>query len=347
MPRPRPCASHALTLIGLCAFATLAAACGTPHIKLPSGPGTLAPDSVAAYTDAVRECRGVQTMSASLSLSGRAGTTKVAARIDAGFAAPARLRLEGFPRIAFGGKPFFVLVASGTDATLVLTRDGRVLRGAAPSAIVEALTGVALDPDEMRAMFSGCGVAAGQAADGRSLEHGWTSVQVGGATVFLRRIDNRWRVAGIRRGTLLMDYSEFTAGRPALVRLHNSPSPGTVAADLSIRISQVETNTTLAPDVFSVDIPKDAVPLTLEELRRAGPLGDVEKTKDVPDHNEGTEIRRTNGEEDAPGHPFTLSDSRSEWMAGRIFSSFDLRLLRSSVVIRNRFLRLLRPLQLP
>src|SRR5436190_628047 len=82
---------------------------------------------------------------------GRAGSAKLSARIDAGFATPARLRLEGFPRIAFGGKPFFVLVASGSDATLVLTRDGRVLRGAPPSAIIEALTGVALEPDDMRA----------------------------------------------------------------------------------------------------------------------------------------------------------------------------------------------------
>ena len=32
-------------------------------------------------------------------------------------------------------------------------------------------------------------------------------------------------------------------------------------------------NTTLDNSVFSVDVPKDATPLTLEELRRAGPLG--------------------------------------------------------------------------
>jgi hypothetical protein len=45
------------------------------------------------------------------------------------------------------------------------------------------------------------------------------------------------------------------------------------AADLTIRVSQREANVPLENAVFSVDVPKDAVPLTLEELRRAGPLG--------------------------------------------------------------------------
>ena len=130
-------------------------ACGAPRVALPSGAGTPSPDSVASYTEAVRECRGVKTLSATLSLSGRAGSSKLSARIDAGFSDPGRLRLEGYPRVNFGGKPFFVLVANGRDATLVLTRDGRVLRGAAPADIIEALGGIALEPDDMRALVAG------------------------------------------------------------------------------------------------------------------------------------------------------------------------------------------------
>jgi hypothetical protein len=266
--------------LGLCALALVTMSCGGKHVTLPAGPGTPFPDSVAAYAEATGDCRGAQTVSASLSLSGRAGSTKLAARIDAGFAAPARLRLEGYPRIAFGGRPFFILVANGTDTTLVLTRDNRVLRGAAPSAIIEALTGIALDPDELRTLTAGCGVAAGQAADGRSFDGGWASVQTGPATIFLRRIENHWRVAGARRGSLQVVYSDFNGTRPASVRLHTTQGAGVVATDLSIHISQFETNATLGPGVFSVDVPKDAVPLTLDELQRAGPLGGAtEKTK--------------------------------------------------------------------
>jgi hypothetical protein len=260
-----PIACYALTL--------LLVSCGPPRISLPSGAGSPFPDATAVYADATRDCRAAQTLSASLSLSGRAGSTKLSARIDAGFAAPSRLRLEGYPRIAFGGRPFFVLVASGSDATLVLTRDNRVLRGAAPSAIIEALTGVALTPDEMRSLMAGCAFGPGEPGDGRSFERDWASVQTGPVTVFLRRIDNQWRIGGARRGSLQVEYSEFAGSRPTSLRLHTASSAGVVPADLSIRMSQVEMNTTLENNVFSVDVPTDAVPLTLEELRRAGPLG--------------------------------------------------------------------------
>ncbi len=259
-------ACYALTLFAI-------SSCGTHRINLPSGTGTPFPDATAAYADAVRDCRGVQTLSASLTLSGRAGSTKLSARIDAGFAAPSRLRLEGYPRIAFGGRPFFVLVANGSDATLVLTRDNRVLRGAPPSGIIEALTGVALNPDEMRSLMAGCAFGSGEPSDGRSFDREWASVQTGPVTVFLRRIDNQWRLAGARRASLQIEYTEFAASRPTSVRLHTTPSSGVVPADLSIRLSQVEMNTTLENNVFTVDVPKDAAPLTLEELRRAGPLG--------------------------------------------------------------------------
>jgi hypothetical protein len=280
MPPSGPNRRHIVRLVAVAA-ALLPAACGAPRIALPSANGTSFPGAVDAFTEAVQDCRTVKTLSASLSLSGRAGSTKLSARVDAGFATPARLRLEGFPKINFGGKPFFILVANGSDATLVLTRDGRVLRGAPPSAVIEALTGIALDPDEMRALVAGCAVADGHPLDGRSFEGGWRSVQAGAATVFLRQVDAHWRVVGARRGSLAIEYSDFMGGRPAAVHLRTTPSANVAAADLSIRISQVETNATLGDAVFSVEAPKGAAPMTLEELRRAGPLGgkESEETK--------------------------------------------------------------------
>ena len=285
-----------LAQVACYALILLTIACGgPPRINLPSGAGSPFPDAAAAYAEAVRDCRAVQTLSASLSLSGRAGSTKLAARIDAGFASPSRLRLEGYPRIAFGGRPFFVLVANGSDATLVLTRDNRLLRGAPPSAIIEALTGIALTPDDMRSLMAGCALSEGEPGDGRSFDRDWASVQTGAVTVYLRRLGNQWRIAGARRGSLQVEYSEFAGARPTAVRLHTTASAGVIPADLSIRMSQVETNTTLENNVFSVEVPKDAAPLTLEELRRAGPLGasGTEKTEATGQAQHGdTEVRR-------------------------------------------------------
>ena len=241
-------------------------------MSLPTGAGTPFPEFAEAYTQATAECRAVRTMSASLSLSGRAGAAKLGARIDAGLAEPARLRLEGFPRVHFGGQPFFVLVSRDSDATLVLTRDRRVLRGASPAAIVEALTGIAVDPAELRAIVSGCGFGAVQPAEGRSFGNGWAAAEPQGVMTFLRQMGGLWRVVAARRGPLTLEYGDL-APRPATVRLHTSASLGVVGAELTVRISQVEINVPFADAVFEAPVPRDAVPLTLEELRSAGPLG--------------------------------------------------------------------------
>jgi hypothetical protein len=58
------------------------------------------------------------------------------------------------------------------------------------------------------------------------------------------------------------------------VRLSGLADPnGRVSADLTLRLSQVEIDTPLDAKVFESEIPPRAVPLTLDELRRAGPLG--------------------------------------------------------------------------
>jgi hypothetical protein len=236
-------------------------------------------------------------MSASLSLSGRAGSTRLAARIDAGFAAPARLRLEGYPRVHFGGKPLFVLVADGDTATLVLTRDDRVLQGAAPSAIVEALAGVALDPGELRALVSGCALGAAEPRAGRSFDKGWAAVDTPAATLFLRQQDGHWRLVAARRGALTIEYSAFADSRPSTVHLYTTAGPGTTPADLTLRISQVEINTPLPDAVFQVEVPRTATPLTLEELRGALRTTESEGTEDA--ETEGTESAGAEGTEDA------------------------------------------------
>lgn len=247
----------------------LSAACAGRLAALPTGPGTPYPDFAAALDQATSACRGVRTITAAMALSGRAGTTKLRGRIDAGFERPASMRLEA---PAPFGRPVFVLVAKDGDATLVLYRDGRVLRGAPPQAIVEALAGVALTPDEMRAAVSGCGLGAIEPTEGRAYDGGWVALAAADATAWLRRIDDAWRMAAMARGPLEIRYGDYSSGRPSTVRIRTT-ADGTAGADLTLRLSQVDINTTLHPETFDVEVPADAAPLTLEELRRAGPLG--------------------------------------------------------------------------
>lgn len=265
----RPARDRAVLLITLLAAALSGAAgCGRRSpVALPTGAGTPFPLFAAAYGDATTDCRALKTLSASIRLSGRAGGTKLAARIDSGFAAPAQIRLEGYPRVNFGGQPFFVLVSSDTGTMLVMPRDRRVLRGAPPAAIVEALAGVALGPADLRALVAGCGLQSAEASAGRAFPNGWLAIDAGETAVFLRSVAGRWRVIGARRGMLTITYADFAAGRPSTVQIR------TPAADLVLRLSQVEVDAPLDPRVFDVEVPRNAVPLTLDELRRAGPLG--------------------------------------------------------------------------
>jgi outer membrane lipoprotein-sorting protein len=247
----------------------LPAACASKAPLLPGGPGTPFPEYASAYAEATARCRDVKTLTLSMAMSGKAGTTKLRGRVDAGFEAPARARLEG---IAPFGKPAFVLVADGARGTLVLPREDRVLRDAPPDQIVEALAGVRLGAEVLRTAISGCGLALGAPVSGQTFANGWTGISLGDGTVFLRRNAAAWEVAAAVSGPLSVFYPEYASGRPSAIRLR-AASPGRPSADITLRLSDVEINTTLDPRTFQAEIPANPIPLTLEELRRAGPLG--------------------------------------------------------------------------
>jgi hypothetical protein len=69
-----------------------------------------------------------------------------------------------------------------------------------------------------------------------------------------------------------VEYPEWTGDRPARVRLRTKDG-ASATADLSVGLSQVDINTDLDPAAFEVDVPADAAPISLDELRDAGPLG--------------------------------------------------------------------------
>jgi hypothetical protein len=267
----------------VCACA-VAASCAPKIAPLPSGAGAPFPGGGAAYAEATARCRGVRTLSAELGLSGRVAGNKVRGRILAGFAAPADLRLEA---PAPFGRPVFVLVARGDQATLVLNRDRRVLRDAPTEQIVDALAGVPLGADALRATVAGCGFG-GDTVSGAQLYPGdWAGVETGDTRSWLRRVDATWRVVASTRGPLEARYDDFASGRPATVRLRNLTSKG-AATDLVLRLSQVDINVALDAAAFEAAVPDDALPMTLDELRRNGPLGAGEQPQ--PDSAAGRRV---------------------------------------------------------
>ena len=90
--------------------------------------------------------------------------------------------------------------------------------------------------------------------------------------LYLRRQGGAWRVRAARRDGWQIEYSEWPGAFPQSMRLA-SQSAGP-AVDLTATISQVEANVDLPASAFSVEVPPEAEPLTVEELRAAGPLRD-------------------------------------------------------------------------
>jgi hypothetical protein len=251
-------------------FLTLAgtAACAPKPIALPTGDGVPYPDFAEPFAAATAPCRDVRSITAELGLSGHVGRTKLRGRALVGLAAPDSIRLEA---LAPFGPPVFVLGASGGRATL-LPRDDRVLADTPPDQIVDALTGVRIDPASLRSALAGCGIDLGTPSRARSYGDTWLALESDrGETLFLERVAASWRVRGARTSAFMLTYDELGTVQPKRLTIR---AAGDVPAEIRLRLSQVETNVELGAEAFEVGVPPDAAPLTIEELREAGPLGE-------------------------------------------------------------------------
>jgi hypothetical protein len=251
----------------------LTAACGAPLMKLPSGPGTPAPDAADALKQATAVCGGIRTLTAEVAASGKAGGQRVRARLSVGVAAPASARIEA---VAPFGAPMFILAAHDDDTTLLLPRDERVLQHGRAADVLDAVAGVPLSAGDLHAVLTGCAPARPQPQQGRALGADWRMIaDATGDALYLRRAGagQPWQLAAVIRRAWRVEYRDPLNGIPRRVRITSVPggvAPG-AAFDLTLALSQVETNVPLGAEVFRVDIPRTAQPITLEELKRARP----------------------------------------------------------------------------
>jgi hypothetical protein len=266
---------------GLPALLVLATvSCGTPLMKLPPGPGAPASDAADALAQATTACRAIRTLTAEIAVSGSAAGQRVRGRLSAGVAAPASARLEA---VAPFGPPVFIFVAVNDDASLLLPRDDRVLEHGRPETVLDAVAGVPLDAADLHNTLTGC---APSDVLSQPLEYGpdWRMVNahVGPDAYALylhrERAADPWRLVTSIRAyaqgpSWRADYGDFQSGLPRSIHLtKGKDSPrNSRDLDLTLTLSQVETNVPLEADAFRVKIPPSAHPITLEELRGARP----------------------------------------------------------------------------
>jgi hypothetical protein len=247
-------------------------------MKLPEGPGAPASDISTAFDQATSTCRGVSSLTAEINVSGSIAGERMRARLVTGVAKPASARLEAY---AFG-QPVFIFVATDPEGTLLLTRDQRLLEHERPSQILEAIAGVPLDAAELREALLGCSTIA--SPEGRSLGDDWRLVASQSSDIYLHR-DSRsgpWHVVAAvhhapSQPAWRAEYKDFSGNLPRDVRFVSRDSS---RFDLRLQLSQVELNPDLASAAFQVNVPSGAQRITLDELRRQGPLGAFGSSRD-------------------------------------------------------------------
>jgi hypothetical protein len=247
--------------------------CAAPLMKLPAGAGVPAADAANALAQATAACRGIRTLTAEIAISGSAGGRRVRGRLSAGIAAPASVRLEA---LAPFGPPVFIFVANNDDATLLLPRDDRVLEHGRPDAVLDAVAGVPINAADLYATLTGC-APAGLQSQGRDLGPDWRIVHVSagpvGYELYLHRdrLASPWRLVATTRegatdGAVRVEYRNFLNDLPRAIHMKGLEKE---AFDLTLALSQVETNVPLGNEVFRLEIPSSADPITVDELRRA------------------------------------------------------------------------------
>jgi hypothetical protein len=259
---PRVLAS---VLCGVCLL--VISGCAAHRFVPPIGPGEPAPEFAQEFEDATKSCRDLRSLTADVALTGRVSGQRVRAKLLIGLADPNALRLEA---VAPFGAPMFVLAAHNGTGTLLLPRDKTVLRETPADAIVDALAGFKLTPDELRAVATGCVSPAPSPTGGRRYPGGLTAITLKDqADAYVRTVDGAVRIVSARRPGLIVEYGQFVNGLPHKITLRSEASEGT---ELSLTLSQIELNPTLGPQAFVVEVPADARTITLDELRKTGPL---------------------------------------------------------------------------
>lgn len=197
-------------------------------------------------------------------------------RVIAGLEAGGAVRLEA---PAPFGAPFFILAGRHEIATLILPRERRVLKDTPVSAVLERLTGLSLGADDLRLILSGCLVETPSPTDGRQWPGGWQAVTIGPERVaYLRTVQGRPALVAADYGPWHVDYSAHANGFPRVVRVRRGLGEGGRALakaeviDITARVEQLEVNTQINSRAWVVQVPSDADPMTLDELRSIAPL---------------------------------------------------------------------------
>jgi hypothetical protein len=268
---PAPLRTAALAAAWLLTCALAAGACAVRGFVPPAGTTVAFPGAASAWEEATARCRGAQLFVAAIRINGWVGSRSngiPSATMGTAVTRTNDIYLDIVP--SFGGT-YLQLAGRDGEATFLLLRDRRFAQEPARE-ILEALTGLRWTPLDLLDVMSGC-VAPLEVSVRGERTGPFVHIPLSPtAEVWLRQVDEQWRVVAGRRDGRLIEYRQFEGVWPSDVRVTASePAP----LDLRFQLSQLQVNTDLPSSMFDLAVPSGFVSLTLEELRSIGPLRDI------------------------------------------------------------------------
>jgi hypothetical protein len=149
-----------------------------------------------------------------------------------------------------------------------------VLRHNGSAEVLDAVAGVPMSAADLRLVLTGC-TAEKLRPEGRALGDDWRMIGEGGDdALYLHRAGaaQPWQLVAAIRRPWRVEYHDHLNGVPQSIHVTSiGPATARASFDLTLALSQVETNVPLGADVFRVEVPPAAQAISLEELKRARP----------------------------------------------------------------------------
>lgn len=242
------------------------AACGRSMFVPPAAPGVAAPGGEQAWTEATAGCRDARSYGALLRASGRVGDQRLwPVEIEAALTADQSIYLNALA----GGQTVFVLAGTGGRSSLWLRADQRVTT-AATADILDAIIGISVTPAELLAILSGC-VTRDTAVVRAERQDRFLTITTRDARVYLTQEGTVWRTRAAVTPSFTIEFGGLAKPAPGEIWVWSAPNAP--RAQLHLRASEVALNSSIPADVFTLpSAAKSATPLSLEELRAAGPF---------------------------------------------------------------------------
>lgn len=246
------------------AILVVSSACAVKLYEPPSGAGQPFDDAAKVWQDVTTSCRNARTFLAEIEISGWMGEPREGLPTFTAHGAVTRDD-DMYLEVPAPGKPYVQMAGRAGQAVFLLPREDRVLRAASRD-IVHRMIGLRWGPRDLLNVLSGCVTTPNGGLNG-TIYGTQASIELGGdARAYLRQRDGRWQLVAGDRDGLRIEYREYLGAFPTWVRV-SSIAPNVTPLQLSFRIDQHNVNTGTTPETFTIEVPPNFLPMTLEELR--------------------------------------------------------------------------------